>query len=396
MDSRHITIPIRPTRRLAAAAVGIAALVAAAACAPSSGTEQPGALPSASVDASFDLDALVAAAKTEGSVLVYDSTGDIKKVAEAFTAKYGIKAEGVKSDTQKTAEKLVREKEAGNVAVDLTLFSDGPLLAGELLPRQVVYTWLPPDLIKDIPETNRNPLLVLSKANVWVYNPKIYPNGCPVKNVWELTEDSWRGKVLLQDPLGKATIVQWLSQSAGHGAAPLADAYQRHTGKALQTTEKNAGWEWVKKLAKNKPIINSEDENIAAAVAAPQQTEGRIGLVSIAKFRDVEGKGYNMAVCEGLSPWVGFSYSKYVAIATGTKHPNAAKLFVHFVMTQEGIKHEMEEGGVSGSTAVPPSDGNPKGLTDWGTQLFAMDPKGLLDDYQNTQPVQDFWRVQHN
>lgn len=395
MNSRRTATRIRPARRLAAVVVSITAFAATTACAPSSGAGQPNAIPSASVDTSFDLQALIEAAKKEGSVLVYDSTGDIKKVAEAFTTKYGIKAEGVKSDTQKTAEKLVREKDAGNVAVDLTLFSDGPLLAGELLPRQVVYTWLPPDLIKDIPEANRNPLLVLSKANVWVYNPKIYPNGCPVKNVWELTEEKWRGKVLMQDPLGKATVVQWLSQTTGHGAAPLAEAYQQHTGSALQASEKNAGWEWIKRLAKNKPVINSEDENIAAAVAAPQQTEGRIGMVSIAKFRDVEGKNYNMAVCEGISPWVGFSYPKYAAIATGTKHPNAAKLFVHFVMTQEGIKHEMEEGGVSGSSAVPPSDGNPKGLTDWNKQLFAVDPKGLLDDYQNTQPVQDFWRVQH-
>jgi iron(III) transport system substrate-binding protein len=385
----------RPVRRIGAAIAGLLAVAVSAACAPSSGNPNGGAIPAASAEASFDLNKLIEEAKKEGSVLVYDSTGDIKAVAEAFTAKYGIKAEGVKSDTQKTAEKLIREKDAGNVTVDLTLFSDGPLLVGELLPRQVVYTWLPADLLKDIPEESRNPLLVLSKANVWIYNPKIYPAGCPVKNVWELTEEKWRGKFMMQDPLGKPTIVQWLSQTVGHGATPLADAYKQHTGQALQTAEKNAGWEWIKRIAKNKPVMTGEDENITAAVAAPQQTEGRIGMVSIAKFRDEEAKGYNMAVCQGLSPWVGFSYPKYVAVATGTKHPNAAKLFVHFVMTQEGIIHEMGSGGISGNTAVPPSDGNPTGLTDWDKQLFAVNPKDLLADYQQSQAIQDYWRVQH-
>ncbi|NUT32732.1 MAG: ABC transporter substrate-binding protein [Hamadaea sp.] len=396
--SRHSLRSYHRARRVTAALFTAITLTAAAACAPSSSGAGSGApLPSASVEdaASFDLNALVEAAKKEGSVLAYDSSGDIVEVAKAFQAKYGIKAEGVKSKSGDTAEKMTRENQAGNVTIDVTLFEDGPVLVGELLPRNVVSTWIPPDLAKDIPAANRNPLLVLSKANVWAYNTALFPGGCPVKSMWELTDAKWAGKVVMQDPLGKPTLVQWLSQTVGHGADTLAQDYQKHTGSALQSGEQNAGWEWIKRLAKNKPVLTKADEDTAAAVAAPQQKEPRLGLMSISKFRDVAEKGYKMAVCEGLSPWVGFSYDKYGAIATKSQHPNAAKLFIHFVMTQEGIQHEMGSGGISGNKAVPASPNNPPGLTDWGKQLFAVQSDQLIKDYQQGQAIQDYWRVNH-
>ncbi|NUR50562.1 MAG: ABC transporter substrate-binding protein [Hamadaea sp.] len=396
--SRHSLRSNHLSRRLPAVLLFAITVTAAAACAPSSsGTGSGAPIPSASVQdaASFDLNALVEAAKKEGSVLAYDSSGDIVEVAKAFEAKYGIKAEGVKSKSGDTAEKMTRENQAGNVTIDVTLFEDGPVLVGELLPRNIVSTWIPPDLAKDIPEANRNPLLVLSKANVWAYNTALYPEGCPVKSLWELTEAKWAGKVVLQDPLGKPTLVQWLSQTVGHGADALAKDYQTHTGSALQASEANAGWEWMKRLAKNKPVLTKADEDTAAAVAAPQQKEPRLGLMSISKFRDVEEKGYKMAVCQGLTPWVGFSYDKYGAIATKSQHPNAAKLFIHFVMTQEGIVHEMGSGGLSGNKAVPASTNNPPGLTGWDTQLFTVKSDQLMKDYQQGQAIQDFWRVNH-
>ncbi|HEX8347221.1 MAG TPA: hypothetical protein VF657_21155, partial [Actinoplanes sp.] len=183
-------------RRGAAFLICIVTTAGAGACAPSSAGQQaaaPAATSSVEAASSFNLDALVTAAKQEGSVLAYDSSGDIVEVAKAFEAKYGIKAEGVKAKSGDTAEKMTRENQAGNVTIDVTLFEDGPVLVGELLPRKIVTTWIPPDLAKDIPEENRNPLLVLSKANVWGYNTAVYPDGCPVKNVWELTDPKWAG-----------------------------------------------------------------------------------------------------------------------------------------------------------------------------------------------------------
>ncbi|MEV4382933.1 ABC transporter substrate-binding protein [Streptosporangium sp. NPDC049644] len=375
--------------------------LAAAACAPSTATgapspataaEQP--LPGPSLDANFDLDALVAAAKKEGSVLVYDSSGDIEEVAKAFTAKYGIKMEGVKSDTPQTAEKMIREHAADNITIDAAMYEDGGVLVGQLIPQGVARTWVPGDLTDQIPAENQNPLLALSKATVFAYNTKLSPEGCPVKNVWDLTEPEWAGKLVMQDPLGKPTVLSFFTQMDAHGNQALEQAYQTKYGKPLETEEKSAAYEWIKQMAGNKPVLTGSDEDISGAVGAPSSTDKKIGFMSISKFRNNEDKGYTQATCEGMAPFVGFSYPKYVAIAAKSKHPNAAKLYVHFIMTEEGVKHEIGEGGISGNSAVKPLV-TPPGLSDWKGQLFHTDPKGLLGDLRGRQTVSDFWRVNH-
>ncbi|GIH60136.1 ABC transporter substrate-binding protein [Microbispora siamensis] len=375
--------------------------LAVAACAPSTGPDAPSSatsaeqpLPGPSIDASLDLDALVAAAKKEGGLLVYDSSGDIEEVAKAFTAKYGIPMEGVKSDTPQTAEKMTREHAAGNVTIDAAMYEDGGVLVGQLIPQGVARTWVPADLKDQIPAENQNPLLALSKATVFAYNTKLSPGGCPIKNVWDLTEPEWAGKLVMQDPLGKPTVLSFFTQLDAHGNQALEQAYQAKYGKPLQTQEKSAAYEWVKRISANKPVLTGSDEDISAAVGAPNATDKKIGFMSISKFRNNEDKGYAQATCEGMAPFVGFSYPKYVAIAAKSKHPNAAKLYVHFIMTEEGVKHEIGEGGVSGNSTVKPLV-TPAGLSDWKGQLFHTDPAGLLGDLRNRQTVSDFWRVNH-
>lgn len=378
--------------------ISMALLAAAAvACAPSTaggGASSPAtakALPGPSLDANFDLEALIAAAKKEGSVLVYDSSGDIEEVAKAFTAKYGIAMEGVKSDTPQTAEKMTREHAADNVTIDAAMYEDGGVLVGQLAPQGVTQTWVPADLKDQIPEENQNPLLALSKATVFAYNAKLSPGGCPIKNVWDLTEPEWAGKLVMQDPLGKPTVLSFFTQLDAHGNQALEQAYQAKYGKPLKS-EESAAKEWIKRLSLNKAVLTGSDEDISAAVGAPNATEKKIGFMSISKFRNNEDKGYQQAACEGMTPFVGFSYPKYVAVASKSKHPNAAKLYVHFIMTEEGVKHEIGEGGISGNGTVKPLV-TPAGLSDWQGQLFHTDPKGLLGDLQNRQAMSDFWRV---
>ncbi|MEW9555455.1 ABC transporter substrate-binding protein [Nonomuraea sp. NPDC050783] len=371
--------------------------VAAAACAPSTSGDAPAtatakALPGPSLDANFDLEALVAAAKKEGSLLVYDSSGDIEEVAKAFTAKYGITMEGVKSDTPQTAEKMLREHAADNVTIDAAMYEDGGVLVGQLAPQGVTQTWIPSDLKDQIPAENQNPLLALSKATVFAYNTKLSPGGCPVKNIWDLTEPEWAGKLVMQDPLGKPTVLSFFTQLDAHGNQALEQAFQAKYGKPLKTEEKSAAYEWIKRLAGNRPVLTGSDEDISSAVGAPNATDKKIGFMSISKFRNNEDKGYAQSTCEGMAPFTGFSYPKYVAIASKSKHPNAAKLYVHFIMTEEGVKHEIGEGGISGNSTVKPLV-TPAGLSDWQGQLFHTDPAKLLGDLQNRQTVSDFWRV---
>ncbi|MET9064741.1 ABC transporter substrate-binding protein [Streptosporangium sandarakinum] len=389
---------MRRTRKIVPTAL---LALAVTACAPSTATDGPSAaataaqpLPAASMDATLDLDALVAAAKKEGSLLIYDSSGDIEEVAKAFTAKYGIAMEGVKSDTPQTAEKMIREHAADNVTIDAAMYEDGGVLVGQLIPQGVARTWVPADLKDQIPAESRNPLLALSKATVFAYNPKLSPDGCPVKNVWDLTEPEWAGKLVMQDPLGKPTVLSFFTQLDAHGDQALREAYQAKYGKPLEVEEKSAAYEWIKRVAGNRPVLTGSDEDISGAVGAPNATDKKIGFMSISKFRNNEDKGYAQKTCEGMVPFVGFSYPKFVGIAAKSKHPNAAKLYVHFIMTEEGVKHEIGEGGISGNSTVKPLV-VPPGLPDWQGQLFHTDPAALLGDLRGRQTVSDFWRVNH-
>ncbi|MFE7625014.1 ABC transporter substrate-binding protein [Streptomyces sp. NPDC057509] len=385
-------------RRIAVSLALAGALGAAAACAPSSapagGDAEAKASAKPQIDADFDLDALVAEAKKEGSVTVYDSTGDITKTAAAFTAEYGIKATGVKSKVGDTLEKMTRENQAGNVTIDATFYEDGPSLVGQLLAQKVVYTWIPGSLAQDIPAARQSPLQILSKGNMWIYNPKLFPKGCPVNNIWDLADPAWKGKVAMQDPLGKPNIVEFFNQLKAGGDTQLRQAYKTKYGKELPSGD-SAGEAWIKALARNNPILTSSDDDAAAAVASPNQTKDRVALVSNAKFRDVKDKNYSMRVCAGMQPWAGYQYPKYAAVAAKTEHPAAAKLFVYFMLTQDGVDTQLGTGGVPGNPTLKQGSVMPEGLTDWNKQLFVFDPAGLSSDFDNLQPTQDLWRLNH-
>jgi iron(III) transport system substrate-binding protein len=366
------------------------------ACAPSgaggaTGSTAPSA--QASIDADFHLDALIAAAKKEGSLNVYDSSGDITNVAKGFAKKYGIDAVGTKSKSGDTLEKLSREHEADNVTIDVALYDDGPTLVGQLLAQKVVMIWMPADLQDKIPEHEQNPLVVLNKADVFVYNDTVFPDDPPISNLWELTTEKWRGRFSMQDPLGWPKGIQFFNQLTTGGPEKLADAYAEAFDSQLQTDEDNAAWEWIKRLAKNEPILTKSDEDSAAAVGAPNQKQPRLGLMATSKFRDIDDKGYHLRVLEGLKPWPGLEYPKFAAIATKTKRPNAAKLFVHYVLTQKGIAPEIEEGGASSNTSNKPGP-MPPGLKSFDP-LFDFDSSRMDEDFTNAQKMQDFWRANH-
>jgi iron(III) transport system substrate-binding protein len=66
-------------------------------------------------------DALVAAAKKEGEVMVYHSTQteDLQPVFDAFTKKYGIKVREWRSSSENVVRRVIAETRAGRLEVDL-------------------------------------------------------------------------------------------------------------------------------------------------------------------------------------------------------------------------------------------------------------------------------------
>jgi len=342
----------------------------------------------------FDLDALIEAAKAEPPLTIYDSTGKIVDMAESFAAKYGIEATGTKSKATAQMETIIREVRSGNVQTDVSLISDPAAVIGQLLPSEFVESWVPPDLEADISPEARNPLLVVSSPNVFTYNTALFDT-CPITNIWQLTEPEWKGRVSMQDPLGKPSYTDWFNQMRSHADDKIAAAYEAQYGKALETDFDSATEAFVAALAANGPLLTDSDSSAAEAVAAPGQTEPFVGLVSVAKFRDNEGAGFTLGLCAGIDPIIGFRNATVGVIVKGTNSPNAARLFIHYAMTAEGIGPQAQDGKVSYNTTVGLPDDEPSGVADHLDEVLLYDPATGLDDWETRQDWQDFWRIHY-
>ena len=121
-----------------------------------------------------------------------------------------------------------------------------------------------------------------------------------------------------------------------------------------------------------------------------------MGLISSAKFRDNAESGYKLGLCTGMDPWIGFMNSGVGVIMAGTDSPNAAKLFIHYVMTEEGIAPQAEDGKMSTNTDVGLPADEPSGIGAAINQVFPYDVSSGLADFDKRQDWQDFWRVNYS
>lgn len=348
----------------------------------------------ATAQEAFDLDTLIAAARAEPPLAVYDSTGKIVDMAENFAAAYGLEATGTKAKASDQLEMVIREAQSGNVQADVVIISDAPAAFGELVPQGFAASWLPPDLAENIDPRYRDPLVVVTMPVVWAYNTEL-SDTCPIQNLWELTLPEWRGHVALEDPLGKTVYTDWFNQLEMHGDAAIAAAYEAQFGQPLDMSEGSATRAWVQALAANAPLLTSSDDAASEAVGAPGQSEAFMGLVSAAKFRDVADKGYNLGLCLGLQPWLGFTNAGVGLIASGTDSPNAARLFLRYAMTPEGIAPQAQDGKMSANAAVGLPDDEPSGIEAAWDQLLTYEMSTVADDWDTRLDWQDFWRLNY-
>ncbi len=339
----------------------------------------------------FDLEALIAAAREEEPITVYDMSGKIVAVAEAFTAEYGIEATGVKIDERPVMiERMTREAQSGNIIGDVVIIDDLVGLANELLAGGVVRNWVPGDVADTIPEHLHVPLVLYHGGVAWGYNNDVY-DVCPISNVWELTEPEWRGKVALVDPLTMPWYFAWFNQLSNNAEEDYAALYEEHFGEALPADSEGAVVEWVTRLAANSPVLNPSDEETSAAIGVPGQANPMIGNLHVAKFRNNEEKGYAMGVCDGLQPWALADRPASIQIATGTTSPNAAKLFVHWMFTEEGFAPQIVDGKVPSTSTIPMVDDSSH-IRDFMDQMMSPDLSQLEEDWIALEYWQDLWR----
>lgn len=358
---------------------------------PTNGTGTTATARSAEDNGEFDLDALIAAAQNEGPITIYDNASAVKVMAEAFQEKYGIEATGVKVDSSEQLEIVQREAESGNVVGDVIAIPDIPALNNQLIPNGFVTNWIPNDLKDNIPPSMQEPLVLIHDPNVWTYNDSAYAEQ-PVSNMWELTNEEWRGRVAMEDPVGSNKLLDWFSQMAQFGENELVTAYEDLYGEPFVTEYDTAAHEWVARMAANDPILTSSNEDVSAAVGQPGQENPPIGLMASSKYRNIEEKGYAHAPLENLNPWTGWVSPKAIVISSNTASPNAAKLFVHFALTEEGIAPQINDGKISSNSDIEQPE-DPSNMRRHAEDMFYSDNAGVDADWASRQDWQDFWRI---
>lgn len=344
-------------------------------------------------DADYSLEALIEAAQKEGPLTVVDATGKIKVMAENFTAKYGIETTGVKLSGQDQEQIIQREAAANNVQNDVFNMSNLPSVTSQILPQGYGVSWFPPDLADETPAQYQNPAITSLNPWVWIYNTEVYGETCPVDNMWALTDEAWKGKVSIPDPLLRNETMFWFNQIETNGDDEMRAAYEDYYGEPLETDQASATAEWVKRLAENNVNVTRSDSDVGPIVGARGQEDPHMGFVSAAIFRDAAKNDYQMGMCLGIKPWLGQLTPRVAVIASGTKSPNAAKLFVHYMMSGEGMGPQLGDGKLATNINTEMPETEASGIGNHVDALHVTDSTTTGDDFDRLLDWQDFWTI---
>ncbi len=275
-----------------------------------------------------------AKARAEGAVVYYTSnrTTVAEKHARGFEKKYGIKVQVFRSGSEKVIAKLEAESQAGRIQADVLNVSDpGYFFAlqakGGLVPYVSKHAATIPDAFKD-----REGHWTASRltAMVIAYNTRLVPAAQAPRRWMDLTEPRWQGKLTIASPSYGGTSLNW--------AAGMVKLF---------------GWKFFEDLAKQKPLLTEGHLPEMQLVAS-----GERAIAAEMNDYDARGgiaKGQPIAIVVPEEGTVVIPTP--VAILKASSRPNAAKLFVDYMLSEEGQAVFVEDQTLSARADVGPPAG---------------------------------------
>ncbi len=349
--------------------------------------------------ATDDWAAIEAAAKLEGKVTVYANSGGVEELPDAWKALYpDIELDA--ADTDGIDTKMQAEQESGNVIGDVWFNSDGHILYGKFVPNEWMWWFVPRDV--KIPELTADYPFAIARHSTDVigYNNKVYPDGCPATNIWQIVEPKYKAKFFMEDPMSDVSTMAKIATFVQNGDE-MAAAYEKLYGKAWTTDElaktdasgiavENAGYLWLKKLAYNGVVVLDDGDMVDAAFAGlelPAGEEPGFGWTGYSTLEATQEGELNMSPCFNLEPIMGIFKTSFLGIANNAPHPNAAKLFIRFILSEAGFEPWNEIGTWPAAEGLPIFEGNLP-IAELLPQVWEMDP---IFDWNNVSKVRDFW-----
>lgn len=264
-----------------------------------------------------ELDTLYAAGKTEGlvewySVILADEAA--LPLARAFEAKYpGIHVDHVRDNTMRNANKIIAEAKAGAIKGDVF---DGSTTVVPLIDAGLVDAFVPPSATA-IPERYRDPggrwNSVLLEFLAPGYNADmVAPQDVP-KTRDDLLDPKWKGKMI------------WSATPGFTGGAGF-------VANTLMDMGETAGMAWLERLKQQN--IQPWDGDGHSVIEQLSARKFPLGLQIFNHHTFLERAKGNHIQWARVEPVLGFSNN--MGLVKGGPHPNAARLFVNFVLSREG------------------------------------------------------------
>ncbi len=333
-------------------------------------------------------DELVAAAQAEGKVVVYAVTSRIANAAEGFKEKYGIEVEATNLKDFEMIEKVSKEGSTGAQGADFVLAQDGGRVMGELINLDYLYNYVPESMKDVIPEQFQNPLVFSFINKLFIFNNELSTDN-QFTNIWALTTEEWAGNFQFKNPFQESVNANFMTMvTKPEIADQIADAYKEYFGKEIVLTTENAGYEWIKAIFENNLILTTSDTKTAESIGIKgQNKEYNAGLFVYSKLRYVESKNLALQPIMDMTPFSGFMYPIYALMRTDAANPNAAKLFIEYLLTDEGFSPWSKNMGTyspNPAVAIQPND-HP--VSTWEKILVIEDPTYC---FENRADVEEF------
>ncbi|MCF7946208.1 MAG: extracellular solute-binding protein [Spirochaetia bacterium] len=329
---------------------------------------------------------LVAAAQEEGKVVVYSITSRIAKAAVGFEEKYGIEVVDTNLKDFELIEKVSKEGSTGAAGADFVIAQDGGRVMGELINLNYLYNYVPESMKTVIPEKFQNPLVMSFINKLFIFNNELSTES-PFTNIWEITTPEWAGNFQFKNPFQESVNANFMTMvTKPEIAEQIADAYKDYFGEEISLTTPNAGYEWIKAIFENELVITTSDTKTAESIGIKgQNKKNNAGLFVFSKLRYVESKNLALQPIMDMKPFSGFYYPIYLLMSTNARHPNAAKLFIEYLLTEEGFQPWSSDMGTYSSNPNVPIQEGDYPMTTWVDILVEEDPAYCFENRANVE-----------
>ena len=269
---------------------------------------------------------LIQRARQEGSVTLYTSLAptESQPLAAAFEKKYGVKVVLWRALSDQVVQRTVNEARARRRTMDV-VETNGPEM--EMLAREKILAPVHSPYLADLPAGSipRHRMWYPDRFNFYVvaYNTKLVQRSQIPATYDGFTDPKWKGRISVE-----ATDAEWMAT-------------------IVKTWGQQKGMEYFRRLSSMRPDVRKGHILLANLIVAG---EVPVGLTTYhSNVVPLKAKGAPIDFVP-VQPVV--ARPQGIGVARNAPHPNAALLFVDYVLSPEGQRLFESMGRVPASTKV--------------------------------------------